>query len=210
MAKSYLCLFTKQEYNNIIYLCDILKWGDLVLDYIILGMVLKDDLTGYDIKKYIENGIGIFYKASFGSLYPALKKLTEKGCLIMYERPQGGRQKNYYKITDEGQKIFMDWLASPMNVLDGTNTHLAKVYFFDMLPVDIRERQLLGYEINNQNYLRKLESLEKDFDKLDNKDCFYHKLSTLSYGICITRETIRWCQHIRVGKPLAELYKEGK
>ncbi|WP_081905926.1 PadR family transcriptional regulator [Kineothrix alysoides] len=41
-------------------------------------MVLNEDLTGDDIKKLIENGIGTFYKASFGSLYPALKKLTEK------------------------------------------------------------------------------------------------------------------------------------
>lgn len=182
-----------------------------MLDNIILGMVLDDDLTGYDIKKYIENGIGVFYKASFGSLYPALKKLTDKGYLVMYEKPQGGRQKNYYKITEEGREVFMDWLESPMYVLDGTNTNLAKVYFFDKLPSDIRERQLLELEINNENYLQKLEALEKDFNKLENKDCFYHKLSTLYYGICIIQETIRWCKHIRTEKPLTDLtQKEGK
>lgn len=179
-----------------------------MLDNIILGMVLNSDLTGYNIKKYIENGIGTFYKASYGSLYPALKKMTEKGYLVMYEEPQGGRQKIYYKITDEGRSVFMDWLVSPMNVLDGTNTHLAKVYFFDKLPPEIRDRQLLEHEINHVNYLRKLETLEKDFDKLENKDCFYYRLSTLSYGICITKETIRWCRHIRAGKLLEELYKE--
>ena len=176
-----------------------------MLDYIILGMVYDVNLTGYDIKKYIENGIGVFYKASYGSLYPALKKLTEKGFLTMYEEPLGGRQKNYYKITNEGKKVFLDWLVLPINVLDGTNTHLAKVYFFDKLSSDIRERQLLEYEINNENYLRKLQALENDFDKMDNKDCFYYKLSTLYYGICITQETLRWCRHIREGKPLRTL-----
>jgi len=176
-----------------------------MLDYIILGMVYDVNLTGYDIKKYIENGIGVFYKASYGSLYPALKKLTEKGFLTMYEEPLGGRQKNYYKITNEGKKVFLDWLVLPINVLDGTNTHLAKVYFFDKLSPDIRERQLLEYEINNENYLRKLQALENDFDKMENKDCFYYKLSTLYYGICITQETLRWCRHIREGKPLRTL-----
>lgn len=176
-----------------------------MLDYIILGMVYDVNLTGYDIKKYIENGIGVFYKASYGSLYPALKKLTEKGFLTMYEEPLGGRQKNYYKITNEGKKVFLDWLVLPINVLDGTNTHLAKVYFFDKLSSDIRERQLLEYEINNENYLRKLQALENDFDKMENKDCFYYKLSTLYYGICITQETLRWCRHIREGKPLRTL-----
>jgi DNA-binding PadR family transcriptional regulator len=176
-----------------------------MLDYIILGMVLNEDLTGYDIKKYIDNGIGVFYQASYGSLYPALKKLTEKGCLVMYEEPRGGRQKKFYKLTDEGKKIFMNWLVSPMNVLDGTNSHLAKVYFFDKLPPDIRDRQLLEHEINNTNYLRKLQALETGFKEMENKDCFYYKLSTLYYGICITQETIRWCRHIRAGKPLSEL-----
>jgi DNA-binding PadR family transcriptional regulator len=182
-----------------------------MLDNIILGMVLTDNLTGYDIKKFIENGIGVFYKASFGSLYPALKKLSEKGYLIMYEEPQGSRQKKFYKLTEDGKKIFLEWLTSPMNIFDGTNTHLAKVYFFDKLPADIRDRQLLEHEINNTNYLRKLQALEKDFDKLENKDCFYYKLSTLYYGICITQETIKWCKHIREGKPLLELmHREDK
>ena len=176
-----------------------------MLDYIILGMLLNEDLTGYDIKKFVENGIGVFYKASYGSLYPALKKLTEKGYLVMYEEPRGGRQKKFYKLTDEGKKIFMDWLASPMNVLDGANAHLAKVYFFDKIPSEIRDRQLLEHEMNNINYLRKLQSLENDFNKLKNKDCLYYKLSTLYYGICVTQESIRWCQHIRAGKPLSEL-----
>lgn len=44
-----------------------------MLEYIVLGMVNYEDMTGYDIKKYIESGISVFYKASFGSLYPILK-----------------------------------------------------------------------------------------------------------------------------------------
>ncbi len=181
-----------------------------MLDYIILGMVLDKELTGYEIKKYIENGIGVFYKASYGSLYPALKKLTVSGNLEMNEEPNGGRKKNFYKITDEGRQIFMEWLESPLNVLDGTNTLLAKVYFFDKLSPDVRERQLLELQMNNENYLRKLQSLEKEFDKMENKDCFYHKLSTLYYGICVTAETIRWCQHIRNGNPLTDLIHKGE
>lgn len=193
-----------------IYLNDTSNGVIKVLKYLILGMVYDEALTGYDIKKYIENGIGVFYKASFGSIYPALKKLTEKGCLNMLDEPQGGRQKKYYQITDEGKKIFNEWLASPMNVLDGTNTHLAKVYFFDKLPADIRDRQLLEHEINNADYLRKLQDLEKEFVGMKNKESYYFKLSTLYYGIQITQETIRWCQHIREGKPLAMLIESEK
>lgn len=178
-----------------------------MLDSIIPGMLLEEDLTGYDIKKRIENGIGVFYKASFGSLYPALKKLTLKGCLSTYEKPQGGRRKIFYHITEKGMRDFYEWLSAPTDVLDGTNAHLAKVYFFDKLPSRTRERQLLLYERNNIDYLKRLYDLEKKFDALENRDCCYYKLSTLYYGICMTRETLRWCRHVRTQKPLSDLLR---
>ena len=179
-----------------------------MLDYIILGMVLDNDLTGYDIKKYIESGIGVFYKASYGSLYPALRRLDRQGLLAMYEEPQGGRRRKFYRLTDEGRRMFMDWLAAPMNALDGATAHLAKVYFFDKLPPEVRDRQLLEHEMNSANYLRKLQALEKRFRAMKGGGGFYYKLSTLYYGICVTQESIRWCQHIRAGKPLPELIHE--
>lgn len=176
-----------------------------MLEHIILGMLLEHDLTGYDIKKVIEKGIGVFYKASFGSLYPALQRLAKKELLTASEKPKGGRQKIFYHITKEGHDQFFKWLTLPMDIFEGTNTHLAKVYFFDNLSADIRERQLFEYEINNQNYLRKLFELEKEFKKVNNQECIYFKLSTLYYGILITQNTIQWCQHIRMQEPLSDL-----
>lgn len=175
-----------------------------MLECIALGMVLESDLTGYDIKKRIENGIGIFYKASYGSLYPALKRLTEKGLLAIEQKPQGRRKRVFYHITEEGQNRFFDWLSSPTDLLEGANTHLAKIYFFDQLPPIIRERQLFEYEMSNRNYLRKLKDLEAHYRKAENIDCFYYKRCTLYYGICITEKTIQWCQHIRTQSPLVD------
>ncbi len=181
-----------------------------MLESIALGMVLENDLTGYDIKKRIETDIGVFYKASFGSLYPALKRLTEKGLLTTTKKPQGNRKKIFYHITEEGQNQFFDWLSSPMNIFEGTNTHLAKVYFFDKLSPEIRERQLFEHEINNRNYLKRLEDLEKQYSKMEHCDCFYYKLSTLYYGINITQKTIQWCQHVRMQKPLSGLIESDR
>ncbi len=174
-----------------------------MLDYIIIGMVYNEALTGYDIKKYIEDGIGIFYKASYGSLYPSLKRLTEKGCLTMFEQPQGGRQKKFYRMTDQGKNAFLNWLASPME--KETENHLAKVFFFDRLPEHIRNQQLQEYEMANMKYLRYLQKLEKHFAAMENKECFYYKLSTLYYGIRTVQNNILWCRHIREQKPLSEL-----
>lgn len=175
-----------------------------MLEYIIIGMALNEPVTGYDIKKYIENGISVFYKASFGSLYPALKKLTEKGYLTMTEQQQGNRQKKFYQATEEGKIIFDEWLALPVDLNDTTESRLVKIYFFDNLSSETRDRQLREYELNNVNYLRKLELLEKQFDEMPNKDDFYFKLSTLYYGIRIIQENIEWCKHLQEHKPLKD------
>lgn len=179
-----------------------------MLESIVLGMLFERDLAGYDLKKAIENGIGVFYKASYGSLYPALKRLTQKGLLTTYEQPQGSRPKIFYRITQEGKAVFLAWLCAPMELLEGTNTHLAKVYFFDQLPPPQREQQLLAYEANNLAYLQKLQALEQKFSALPNKECFYFKLSTLYYGICVTQKTIQWCRHLRKGAPLPGLLEQ--
>ncbi|MGB8452801.1 MAG: hypothetical protein WCD89_10750 [Anaerocolumna sp.] len=89
-----------------------------------------------------------------------------------------------------------------------SDNHLAKVFFFDRLPADIRNQQLQEYELNNIKYLRKLQALEKHFSEIDNNEFFYYKLSTLYYGIRIVQDNIKWCRHIREQKPLPELVTE--
>ena len=84
-----------------------------MLESIALGMLLEKDLTGYDIKKFIENGIGVFYKASFGSLYPALKRLTEKGYLTTRDKPQGSRKKIFLPHNRGGTETIFSTGSPP-------------------------------------------------------------------------------------------------
>ena len=173
-----------------------------MLEEIILGIILEQDLAGYNIKQIIENSFGVYYKASYGSLYPALKRLASKGLVTTYEQSQGGRKKIFYHITEGGKLQFMKWLTTPMNILDGTNPNLTKIYFFNHLPSDIREQQLLIYENNCKIYLQELKELEKQFEEVKDVDKFYYKLSILYFGISMTKKTIEWCRYIREKKTL--------
>ena len=180
-----------------------------MLNYITLGMLsCGDNLTGYELKKLIENGIGVFYRASYGSLYPALKRLEADGFITMSEESTGNRRKKRYSITESGSAAFHNWLVAPIEISESANNHLAKVYFFDRLSPEQRMRLLSEYEANNLQYLRKLESLHQQFSQRNDMEPHYYKLSTLYYGIAVVRETLRWCRHISSGKPLQELLDE--
>lgn len=177
-----------------------------MLDFIALGMVLDESLTGYDIKKEIEAGVGNFYAASYGSLYPALKRLTVKGYLAMTEELHGNRQKKYYEATELGKAAFLEWLSSPFDSSSGADSLLARIYFFGVLPQEIRERQLQEYESHYQQILRKFQAMEKRLSKVAMDD-EYFEMSTLYLGLQHLQDSIRWLRLIKEKRPLSEFIR---
>ena len=69
-----------------------------------LGALSFWDASGYEIKKMAEEGLfSHFIEASFGSIYPALTKMTEDGLLTCRAENQSGKpDKKVYSITQEG------------------------------------------------------------------------------------------------------------
>ena len=47
--------------------------------YVILGMVRREPRSGYEIKALVDNSTRFFWAASYGQIYPELKRLSEAG-----------------------------------------------------------------------------------------------------------------------------------
>jgi DNA-binding PadR family transcriptional regulator len=56
-----------------------------VLELAILGLLQDQELHGYELKKRLSDALGPFSGASFGSLYPALRRLEEAGAVKAVE-----------------------------------------------------------------------------------------------------------------------------
>jgi DNA-binding PadR family transcriptional regulator len=177
-----------------------------MLNNIILGMLgTGQAMTGYELKKCITAGGGVFYRASYGSLYPALKKMEERGFVVMAQGTKtNGRGQKAYAITPKGKQAFHDWLRAPIEINEGTAAHLAKVYFFDRLDEESRRSHLIAYEEANNRYLQSLMALYRDFTARHDKEENYYMFSTLYYGIVSIGQIVTWCQHIREKKPLED------
>ncbi len=70
-----------------------------------LGILSFGDATGYEIKKMAEEGLfSHFVEASFGSIYPALTRMTDEGLLTCRSEAQEGKpDKKIYSITQAGR-----------------------------------------------------------------------------------------------------------
>jgi DNA-binding PadR family transcriptional regulator len=66
--------------------------GVLLLELAILGILQEQELHGYELKKRLGDTLGALSSVSFGSLYPALKRLEKAGAVTTAEAgtpPQG-------------------------------------------------------------------------------------------------------------------------
>jgi DNA-binding PadR family transcriptional regulator len=100
-----------------------------------LGLLALRDASGYEIKKAFEGELSHFYEASFGSIYPALTRLTKEGLVTCTELAQEKRpDKKVYRITSAGRLAFLDALASRPGRDRARSDFLATLTFADLLP----------------------------------------------------------------------------
>ncbi len=95
----------------------------------ILGFLMESEMTGYDLKRRFQDPIGYFYRASDGSLYPALKKLARDGLVTMRAEKHGRRARNVYAITPAGRERFLTMLREPAQPIFVFDESQVKIYF---------------------------------------------------------------------------------
>lgn len=168
--------------------------GETMLSYIILGVLTENEMSGYDLKKHIDKNFSLFYKVSYGALYPTLRKLSDKE--LIRNDTTGERNKKIYSITQRGSDDFDVWLSSAINIDDNMNSNLAKIFFYDKLPEQKANELLLDFE---KNISDKLDVLLEKKNALKNyiDENNYFKFSTLYYGISTLEEMKNWCKFIR-------------
>src|SRR6266566_6201185 len=79
---------------------------------VILGMIAFGKRTGYDIKTFVDRTTRYFWAASYGQIYPELKRLEDQGLVRGRPEPAGGRARTVYELTDQGTAALEHWLAS--------------------------------------------------------------------------------------------------
>lgn len=74
--------------------------GAALLDAIVLSVVSAEPegTYGYRITQEVRKALEV----SESTLYPVLRRLQKDNCLSVYDQEYGGRNRRYYKITEQG------------------------------------------------------------------------------------------------------------
>ncbi|MFC0335861.1 helix-turn-helix transcriptional regulator [Paenibacillus sepulcri] len=104
---------------------------------VILGLLHRQPLSGYEIKQMLEMPLSFFFDASFGTIYPTLAKLEAQGFIIKENVIQDGRpNKNVYSLTDAGRQQFQAFLESPMEKDSFRSDFLVRMFFGEYMDTD--------------------------------------------------------------------------
>jgi DNA-binding PadR family transcriptional regulator len=96
---------------------------------VILGMLAASPRSGYEIKQLVDSSARFFWAASYGQIYPELKKLEKEGLIAGDDSSTGARQRTTFKLTSEGKRAAREWIASPPEVLETRDEGLLKLFF---------------------------------------------------------------------------------
>jgi PadR family transcriptional regulator, regulatory protein AphA len=101
---------------------------------VILGMLGLGLRTGYEVKRLSEESTRFFWGASFGQIYPELRRLEAQGLVEAEDDPRGGVKRRAHRLTDEGRARLREWLTSRDPLLfEYRDEGLLKLFFGDLV-----------------------------------------------------------------------------
>ncbi len=166
------------------------KGSKKVLELAILGLLKERPMHGYELKKRLTYMLGHFWTVSYGSLYPAIKRLEKSGSIERaYSVKEKTRHRNVYRITKSGEAAFMRTLAGEMPGASLADTEKFDLYmaFFQYLEPETR----LALLEKRRGILEEQVAQFKAY-RSSNGDTDRYRKGLLSHKVELAKSDIRW------------------
>jgi PadR family transcriptional regulator, regulatory protein AphA len=160
--------------------------------YVILGMISREPRSGYEIKALVDSTTRFFWAASYGQIYPELKRLSAAGLIEAIDAPRGGRKRTVYAISPAGVGELEDWLREPPQTFEMREEGLLKLFFAGALPAADAAKTLRAMRVHRLELARRLQGMEPK--ALAMQDPF--PLIVLQGGIEFNQWFAEWCERI--------------
>jgi PadR family transcriptional regulator, regulatory protein AphA len=177
---------------------------------VILGMLRRGPRSGYEIKQAVDNSTRFFWAASYGQIYPELRKLAKAGLVEGESQPTGGRRRTVYRLTDAGREELRGWLNRPPARLELRDEGLLKLFFAaaadpgKAIEIIEAKRRLV------EEKLAALREIEPYAAAAAESDPFPYLV--LRYGLESSEWVIEWCERAQaeLGRPASESKKRKR
>jgi DNA-binding PadR family transcriptional regulator len=169
------------------------------LPHILLGMLkLAGELSAYDLQQLIDESTGHFWYSDYSQVHRALASLEADGYVTGGEDDTTNRTRIPYSSTPQGDKAFLDWVQSDLQVDKSRRSDLAKLFFGYEIPPERLTEQVTAYRKTHEELLQRYQHIETalEQERKDNPREVPYWLITLEFGKRYTQMIIDWCDYI--------------
>jgi DNA-binding PadR family transcriptional regulator len=162
-------------------------------EQILLGLIGETPRSGYELKQFFRTTPAAVYQPSGGALYPALRRLEERGLLRAQEASSGRRNRRVYRATAAGRAITRRWVREPVDktsVGRDLGLHLMRFVFMERI---LSPPEVHAFLMDLTNALEAfLQGLERFV--ATNRLPGHHPGLALEHGIAVHRASLNWAQ----------------
>jgi DNA-binding PadR family transcriptional regulator len=162
-------------------------------------------MHGYQLKKSVESMLGAAWQPSFGSLYPALRRLERAAAVEKVvveerksrrgrrgtEKPDRTRRRKVYRITHRGETAFQELLEGDEGAREERAFSL-KLAFCRYMPPEDRLGLFERRRAHLTERLAQFRTLTKAYMRDAKERMDTYTLSLMHHGLNATESDIRW------------------
>ncbi|MDY7040716.1 MAG: PadR family transcriptional regulator [Chloroflexota bacterium] len=156
--------------------------------YFVLGLLARQSMSGYDIRRFLKGFSWLIGSPSFGSLYPVLHALLEEGLVTVVVFPSEDKPpRKTYTITEAGRQVLQRWLNQPV----GSGAPLKAFVMRLILASNFSRAGLIAHlEQRRTQVAAHHADLEQTANKLGEVDLGQDL--ALGYGLAIAAAELAW------------------
>jgi DNA-binding PadR family transcriptional regulator len=161
---------------------------------VVLGFLSWRPMSGYDVKRAVDRSTRFFWAASYGQIYPELRRLVAERLVEGESSPTGGRARTVHRLTDEGRAELLRWLSTGEAGYELRDVGLLKLFFSDAAGDDeARLDALRRLRADREAVLGRLREVAAGFPAgaRDGSGAL-----VLEYGIGMHEWIVGWCRDV--------------
>jgi DNA-binding PadR family transcriptional regulator len=153
----------------------------------LLGLLKLKPMHGYELRRRLESVVGFTGKVSYGSLYPMLQKLEQRGQVKKTVVRNEGHERIAHHITAKGEARFTELMGEPSAPL------LLKMLFFQDVTPSLRRRLL---EQQRDEWTHRLEERRRNKEQIAHRSVDRYRAALLNRAIDHLERDIAWIQEL--------------
>jgi DNA-binding PadR family transcriptional regulator len=146
----------------------------MINELFILGELMEEPQSGYELRNGLQIYLGRHRKISYGVIYPLLEKLEKKGFLEITNAEANGKNKKIAAITEKGKERFFELMKMPApNGAHNADIYSIKLDVMQHLAFDEQIQLLDQFYQEQKDIIQDAQEILKKLAKENSKDHRY-------------------------------------